>query len=108
MRVQTLALVWPETLMHSHALSLTLNVLKFSMRVDDSFLSFVVNLDFRQASNGSNASLARIDVPCRILPGAETFLCLDKSGLRLEGMEDCLGKGFLAATLGRNGDVPEN
>ena len=34
MRGQTLALVWPETF----ALSSTLNVLKFVMRVDESFL----------------------------------------------------------------------
>ena len=49
-------------------------------------------------------------VPCRILAGAETFLCLAKSGLNFGGIGDevCLEKGFLAAIWGRNGDVPEN
>ena len=45
MRVQTLALVWHGTLVDSRALSSTLNLLKFLMRADESFLSFLVTLD---------------------------------------------------------------
>ena len=48
MRVQTLALVWPETLMHSRRLSCALIDLKRAQiftRVDENFHSFVVTLD---------------------------------------------------------------
>ena len=47
MRVPTLDLVWPETLLHSHRLSYALihfERAQFFMRVDESFLSFVVTL----------------------------------------------------------------
>ena len=39
-RVETLALVWPGTLIHSRLLSSNLNLLKFFMRVGESFVLF--------------------------------------------------------------------
>ena len=41
----SLLIVWPETLMRSHALSSAQNALKFFVIVDENFLSFPVTLD---------------------------------------------------------------
>ena len=45
MRVQTVALIYHETLIHSHAFTSTLNMLKFFMRVNERFFFLSLTSD---------------------------------------------------------------